>query len=127
MIAGFMITGGRNTGRSAELFNPSSNNSCALPEMPSIRMDHTSCGILCGGTKETSTCDKINGNSIIPLRKLTLVQERRYHLCWKVPGEEGKTLLLGGQGGLDSPTTTELISSDSSSSEADFDLEYETK
>ncbi len=50
---------------------------------------------------------------------------KRYnHLCWDVEGEDGPTLLMGGDY---SPRTTEFVSQDGSSSSANFTLTYYTR
>ena len=68
------------------------------------------------------SCVKFGGNgTFIPL-PVSMVEERTSHICWGLPS--GEVLLLGG---WSSPTTTERISTDGSSSSADFTLPYDTE
>ena len=67
------------------------------------------------------SCVKFEANGTFTPLPVSLVQERRQHLCWGLPS--GEVLLLGG---YDSRTTTERISADGSSSSADFTLPYDT-
>ena len=61
-----------------------------------------------------------NGNfTSLPVR---LLEKRHSHLCWGLPS--GEVLLLGGR---ESPTTTEKVSSDGSSSSADLTLPYDIR
>ena len=139
-----IITGGTPSDAysvSVEVFNPQTRHSCSLNDLPpqtgcgfrctQERYGHTHCGqMLCGGGRASSTV-----RSCLKLNPLTgdfnytsdsvrlLVEERHNHLCWAVEGEGGPTLLMGGRS---SPNTTELLSSDGSSSSSSFPLQYNT-
>ena len=67
------------------------------------------------------SCVKFGGNGTFTPLPVSLVEERQQHLCWSLPS--GEVLLLGG-GSL---TTTERVSTDGSSSSADFTLPYDTR
>ena len=68
------------------------------------------------------SCVKFQGNGTFTPLPVRLVEERVGHLCWGLPS--GEVLLLGGYG---SPTTTERVHTDGSSSSADFTLPYDTR
>ena len=68
------------------------------------------------------SCVKFEGNGTFTPLPVSLVEERTSHLCWSLPS--GEVLLLGGWG---SPSTTERVSTDGSSSSADFTLPYDTR
>ena len=70
------------------------------------------------------SCVKFKGDGTFASLYFTpvrLVEERVGHLCWGLPS--GEVLLIGARGSL---TTTERISTDGSSSSADFTLPYDT-
>ena len=127
-----IITGGEpssSVGVKVEVFNIKTKKSCPLPDLPGgERRSHTQCGrLLCGGGWNSST-----QQSCLMLNPLTgdftptsvSLREKRYgHLCWDVEGENGPTLLMGG---YYSERSTELVSSDGSSSSANFYLRYDT-
>ena len=128
-----IVTGGEprsSVGVSVEIFNPHTNHSCSLPDLPGrVRYEHSQCGgIICGGGSSSSTgryCLKLNPlTGAFTPTSVRLVEKRSGHLCWDVEGEGGPTLLIGG--GL-SPRSTELVNSDGSSSSASFTLQYDTK
>ena len=54
---------------------------------------------------------------------VSLLEERRDHLCWEIEGEGGPTLLMGGF----YSRSTELVSPDGLSSSASFPLQYKTE
>ena len=78
------------------------------------------CGnLLCGGVVTPTSClllDTSTGQFNI---SVTLRQERWVHLCWNVGGEGGDTLIIGGDY---SPSSTELVSPDGSTSSYSFPL-----
>ena len=127
IVPGFLISGGfpDSSLKKVELYNPATGNSCRVQDLQQYRGWHSSCGgLLCGGYGSSSSlqsCERITGTEVSPLPSLTLTEERDYHLCWRLPGEEG-ILLLGGRY---PPTTTEVISGTSSS--ASFQLAYKTE
>ena len=131
---GVIVTGGKpesSVGVSVEVFNPQTNHSCSLLHLPGeVRDSHSLCReLLCGGgdysNSSSSTqrsCLKLNPlTGVFTPTSVTLVEKRWSHLCWDVEGEGGPTLLIGGHSSLRS---TELVSSDGSSSSDSFTLQY---
>ena len=105
----------------AELYQPASGVSCALPKLPGGQDGHTveSSGLLCG---EMDTClqwspDTGTWEDLM----LTLDFRRFLHVSW-TPGTEVGTYLMGG---TYSRRTTTLIKPDGSH-EPGFDLNYDT-
>ena len=112
---------------------------CSLPDLPSpsIRSYHSQSGLtICGGkpngkpmgkpqittTPVPDTCIRFkNGfwNTTHILRGI-----RRYHCSWNSP--EG-ILLIGGTVGNNASLTTELLSTTSSTTTPQFDLDYHTR
>ena len=129
---GVIVTGGRPgvlLGVSVEVFNPHTNHSCSLPDLPGgMRDSHSQCGgIICGGEDSSTqqSCLKLNPlTGAFTPTSVRLVESRYAHLCWDVEGEGGPSLLIGG---WLSPYSTELVNSDGSSSSASFTLQYDTK
>ena len=126
-----VVTGGEpsEVGLSVEVFNPHTNHSCSLPDLPGeARYDHSQCGgMICGGgdfnTSTYQSCLKLNPlTGAFTPTSVRLVENRGGHLCWDVEGEGGPTLLIGG---TDSPRSTELVNSDGLSSSASFNLQYD--
>ena len=116
---GMLITGGRSNSGSVEAYNPHTKKICKLPDLPDGRFGHTVCGgLLCGGKgNQVKSCLKLGPSGFVKAT-VSLKQSRSYHLCWNVP--EG-VLLLGGRS---SPSTTELVSYDGSTSVSKFDLSH---
>ena len=115
-------------GVSVEVFNPHTNHSCNLPNLPGdVRYEHSQCGgMICGGGEPSTyqSCLKLNPLTGAFTPTSVRLEEMRYaHLCWDVEGEGGPTLLIGGGG---SPRSTELVYSDGSSSSSSFTLPYDT-
>ena len=126
-----MITGGypgSSIGKSVEVFNPRTNSSCSLPDLPGeVRYSHSLCrDLLCGGGDSSSTrrsCLKLDPQTgVFTPAAVRLEEERANHQCWDVEGEG--VLLIGG---YNSPRSTELVSPDGSSSTANFTLSYGTR
>ena len=107
-----------------EVFNIKTKKTCHLPDLPGDARDtHSQCGnLLCGGYDSVSrSClmlDPLTGK--FTPTSVTLREERLFHLCWNLEGENGSTLLMGS----DSTRITELVSSDGSSSSSSFSLTY---
>ena len=122
IISGFIITGGLNTGaqRKAEAFNPLTGRNCPLPDLTQEMNLHSQCGqLIC---KERS-CMKINSMGFSSSASVNLSHRRSKHLCWSQPG--GEVMLLGGEY---SPYSSEVISSDGSSTRANrWSLAYKTE
>ena len=117
---GMLITGGWSrqlrgaVSKSVEAYNPHISKICKLPDLPDARHEHTLCGgLLCS----EKSCLKLGPSGFVKTT-VSLQQHRTYHLCWNV--REG-VLLLGGES---SPSTTELVQVDGSSSVSNFDLSY---
>ena len=130
-VPGVIITGGSprdSVGVSVEVFNPQTNNSCRLPDLPGeVRYFHSLCGdLLCGGADSSSTrrpCLKLSPQTgVFTSASVSLVEERADHQCWDVEGE-GVLLIGGGY----SPRSTELVSPDGSFSSPNFTLPYDTR
>jgi len=111
-----------------EVFNIHTKKTCQLPDLPGGgRYHHSQCGhLLCGGDYSSTRRSCLMFNPLTGYftpSSVWLREKRSRHLCWDVEGENGPTLLMGG---LISRRSTELVSSDGSSSSADFTLEYKT-
>ena len=126
-----LITGGEprpSVGNSVEVFNPHTNRSCSLRDLPGeVRYHHSLCrDLLCGGDSSSSTrrsCLKLDPQTgVFTPTSVRLEEDRSYHQCWDVEGEG--VLLIGGYYSLRS---TELVSPDGSSSTANFTLPYDTR
>ena len=138
IYSGLIISGGSTSGNSAEIYVPSTGQHCQLPDLPGSRRYHQTMEKLsvCGGTKsltrkscltlrngtwETTTTlleDRLSYFTCLVsfMLKIILIF-RRYHCSWDSPS--GIILL----GGWDSPTTTEKIQADGTSSYS-FNLRY---
>jgi len=126
--SGVIITGGSVSGvasTSVELYNPHSQSSCQLPELPEPRYEHTMCGgLLCGGDiyKTDRSCLMFNPlTGTFTYTEVPLTAKRKFHLCWNLDG--GEVLLLGG---FYNQSTSELVTSDGSSVSPGFPLESRT-
>ena len=107
----------------AELYQPASGVSCALPQLPDDRDSHTveSSGLLCGGRYTSDTCLQWSLDTGTWDLELTLDVRRYGHVSW-TPDTEVDTYLMGGSYSL---RTTTLIKPDGSQ-EPGFDLKYDT-
>ena len=124
------------------MFNSNTSHSCRRSDFPGgERSGHSLCGhFLCGGGTSTDsdtqrTCLKLNPlTGDFTFTPVTLIHKRSGHMCWDIDGEDGPVLLLGGVGkwvndgshGPEASRTTELVSSDGSSSSASFSLLNDT-
>ena len=130
LVPGVIVTGGSpnsSVHKSVEVFNPHTNNSCRLHDLPGEgRFYHSLCrDLLCGGGSSSSTrrsCLKLNSQGVFTNTSVSLEEDRYYHQCWDVEGEG--VLLIGGN---NSHRSTELVSPDGSSSTANFTLPYDTR
>ena len=128
-ISAFLMTGGYRgaTIKSTEMFLPSSNTSCTLPELPQGRHYHTQDGgLLCGGgygggssgSTTQNSCERFSAGTWT--RTSHNFREPRFlHVSWSTA--EGVYLI----GGIYSGTTSELIKEDGSVEEG-FALKYNT-
>ena len=103
---------------------PSSNVSCALPQLPDYRQHHTmeSSGLLCGGDYTKDSCLQWSPDTGSWEELLTLDVGRARHVSW-TPGSDIGTYLMGGN--LNEKTTT-LIKPDGTQ-EPGFPLQYNTE
>ena len=131
LVPGVIVTGGypsSSVGKSVEVFNPHTNNSCNLTDLPGERRyGHSLCrDLLCGGWGSTTrSCLKLNPlTGVFTSTSVSLVEKRANNLCWDFEGVEGQTLLIGG---TYSGRSTELVSPDGLSSSANFSLQYYTR
>ena len=121
-----LITGGYKWGSSymntAEIYLPSNNTSCKLPELPKGRSWHTQDGPwACGGGEYNSTqrtCDKWGQGSWT--RSHSLSVERYGHVSWAT---SSGVYLMGGE---NSGTTSELVKEDGTVDDG-FPLIYDTE
>merc|ERR1739848_610102 len=100
-----------------------------LPDIPGVRRFlHTMCGnLLCGGGRDdtrTSCLLLDTSTGEFSPTSVRLRQETGGNLCWNTGGDGGDKLLIGGEG---SPSSTELVSSDGSTSSDSFTLKYKTE
>ena len=119
-IPGLVVAGGGGDGRaytSVEVFIPPTEQSCSLPSLPNMRVDHTMNGLLiCGGGDIVFNKDCMEFSSGNWTTRNTLRKERTRHASW----ESGEGLVM--IGGPYSPTTTEMVGGDMV-----FSLEYDTE
>ena len=123
-VPGFIIAGGWRDKRlsSTEEFNSKTGQSCPTGEIRKSIRESTFCNnFLCGGKPSYKSCEKFDGISAFEELPVILGERRNKHLCWGLPS--GEVLLLGGE---ESPTSTELVSADGTSSSASFTLPYDT-
>ena len=123
---GVLISGGMNGVasdlQSVEIYNPTDNTKCSLPQLPETRTWHTQEGeLLCGGLSTESTCVKWSSESGSWTQSHTLRQRRQNHVSWAT--EDG-VYVMGGQDSS-SWRTTELVKEDGSVEDG-FSLNYDT-
>ena len=125
---GVLISGGWNGGglKSVEMYNPATNTTCSLPQLPEARYQLSQDGGLAcggkGGNNTLTTCVKWGSESGTWTQSHTLRQSRFTHVSWAT--EDGVYLM----GGKDSSSrrTTELVKEDGSVEDG-FSLKYETR
>ena len=124
VVSVVLITGGYNDGvffKSAEIFNPVTNTSCSLPQLPEGRSCHSEDGgLACGGYPTLTSCVKWSPATGTWTKSHTLRQKRRYHLSWATASG---VYLIGGQY---SGKTSEKVKLDGSVEEG-FSLKYDTR
>ena len=109
--------------KSAEIYNPVTNTSCSLPQLPENRYYHSQDGgLTCGGhiNATETTCVKWNPDSGTWTQSHTLRQRRYEHVSWATAS--GVYLI----GGRYSKRTSEKVKLDGSVEEG-FGLNYETR
>ena len=125
LVPGVIITG---MVKVDEVFNINNNKICRFHGLlVGGRKGHSICGhLLCGGHDTRQSCLMLNTltGEFTPT-SVRLKGKRHGHLCWDVEGENGPALLMGGS--IYSERSTELVSSDGSSSSASFNLTYDTR
>ena len=108
--------------KSAEIYLPSGNTSCSLPELPEERAFHTQDGPLAcggwGGTNADLTLDQWSEGSWTHSHSLSV--GRNNHVSWATASG---LYLIGGYYGL---KTSELVKEDGSVKEG-FKLKYKTE
>lgn len=126
-----LITGSeRSPKNTAELYVPSTNNSCSLPQLPDDRDHHTleSSGLLCGGTIDNfgnSNCLQWSSDTGTWEHLLTLDDVRHSHVSW-IPRPGIGIYLIGGHSEMPlTPRTTTLIRPDGTQ-EPGFPLKHDT-
>ena len=120
LITGAFISAKR---RTAEIYNPLTNTSCSLPQLPEYRDWHTQEGDLaCGGGGSTqTTCVKWSPASGTWNQSHTLRERRSDHKSWATAS--GVYLIRGYGGGK---RTSEKVKDDGSVEEG-FGLKYDTR
>ena len=125
-IAALIMTGGYNDGvlSSVEVYVPSTNTSCSLPSLPVETHLNSQDGLLlCGGIGNSrQSCHTFHSDSGEWVRTHNLSEKRSGHSSWQ--REDGTVVLMGG---VDSPTTTEIVSDSSAVSTPGFSLKYNTR
>ena len=127
-----MIVGGiswkkSGNGKEVEVWNPVTWKGCITHTDIGIGeglSGHTICGnLLCGGDRNWQSCwilDPNTGN--FTKTEVELKKKRYLHMCWNIGGEGGDILLLGGE--EDASNTTELVSSNGTTSSLNFTLKH---
>ena len=123
-FAGILISGGKGTETSVEVYSPGVNYHCLLPPLPDKRGGHTSDGMtLCGGYKTERTCITFSSGKWVTSHALT--EKRVGHTSW-YNKEEGKIILMGG-GSSGSARTTEIITEGENDGVPGFTLKYDLR
>ena len=124
-ISVILIAGGENSwgGQrfNSEGYDPSQNQTIWFGELQTARIGSTFCNnFLCGNKDSDRSCEKPYWKNfeLLPVR---LLEPRGFHLCWGL--ESGEVMLLGGE---NSPTTSEVVSADGTSSSQSFGLIAQT-
>ena len=108
--------------KTAEIFNPLTNTSCSLPQLPIGRHNQRQGNyVACGGGEGSTqnTCVKWSPDSGTWAQSHTLRQRRFYHVSWTTAS--GVYLI----GGNRSPRTSEIVKEDGTVEES-FVLKYKT-
>ena len=125
LISGVLISGGHRGGtifKSVEMYNPATNTTCSLPQLPVERYHHSQDGDLaCGGRtygNTLTTCVKWSSGNWTQTH--TLSHKKYSHVSFNT--EDG-VYLMGGYG---STETTELVKEDGTVEDG-FSLKYDTR
>ena len=124
-ISAIIITGGDSSAsasiRSVEILRENGSYWCSLPNLPDVRDQHTQSGLVTCGGYHSSTMTSCLTFSSGQWRTSHQLQHRRYfHSSWM--SQHGVVLM----GGLDSETTTEMLTEDGQSSPS-FTLKHTTQ
>ena len=110
----------------AELYQPSTGLSCALPQLPYARSSHTleRSGLMCGGLHTSDTCLQWSPETWDhgSWQELHLDIERNGHVSW-TPDNGIGTYLMGGY----APGRTTTLVKHDGTQEAAFPLKYDTR
>ena len=126
-----MITGGWSAGiprpsQRVEIYNPKTNTSCLLPNLPDSRRSHTIVdGVICGGSDNvarTSCVDMSSGTWSSD--KYAEIRNRGGHVSWNLNPGTSFMLLSGWDN--DSKKTTEIVHLDGRV-EPGFNLQYDIR
>ena len=134
---GIAVSGGDgDAGTTAEVFVPSTGQSCSLPTLPDDRWYHTmDSKYICGGRYNQTSCIHLDAGNIIIYSVIVLIyiicsgkwtishnllQNRYYHCSWET--EHGLLLM----GGVYSPTTSEIVPTDGGEGGPSFAMKYRT-
>ena len=124
-VSAVLITGSHSSAerRTAEIYNPLTNTSCSLPQLPEARYDHNQDGDLaCGGDGSTvNTCVKWSPVSGTWIQSHNLRQRRTGHVSWATASG---VYLIGGFS--NSLRTSEKVKVDGSVEDG-FGLKYDTR
>ena len=126
---GVLISGGtdgREHLQSVEIYNPASNTTCSLNNLPVALLRHSQDGgLACGGYRRGNierSCVKWSSDSGNWTQSHTLLQSRAHHVSWVT--KYGVYLIGGSQNG--NKKTTELVKEDGSVEDG-FSLKYSTR
>ena len=129
VVSVVLITGGWGSSgailKSAEIYNPVTNSSCSLPQLPEGRGYHSQDGgLVCGGypTSTLTSCVKWSPASGNWTQSHTLKRRRGAHVSWATASG---VYLIGGAYFADTVRTSEKVKLDGSVEEG-FRLEYDT-
>ena len=130
-IVGVLITGGSQDifPSTAELYVPSTGESCTLPKLPDQREFHTGSegGLICGGDGSPFSCLLWSPDTGTWEEAIARLDDLRYeHVSWTPISGNGTYLMGGADWGTWSGTWgTTLVTSDGSQ-EPGFTLKHET-
>ena len=123
-VSVFLIASGEDSkgyARSSEEYDLATNQTIPVGDTKKDRRAATFCNnFLCGGSPSDKSCEKFDGKNFESL-PVTLLEKRYFHMCWGL--KSGEVILLGGH---NSPTTSEVVSADGTSSSPSFNLTTET-
>ena len=130
IIIGILITGGYKTqlNSTAEIYFPSTNTGCSLPDLPEVRSGHTQDGDLAcggggyGGSEAGRSCVKWENGGWSRSYDLGNIT-RGGHVSWATASG---VYLIGGYGNSNQHFTSTMVK-ENGAVEKGFDLKYTTK